>query len=446
MARISEAVVNSRQKGTYLKVHRSSFPPLNLWLIAAAVVFSCLVFIVNQWSAYYWYVAAGTGLAYLVAEQVHKFWRWWKLGRDAVFFDPLYFVSIAGGQLQAFPLSHFNDTDIILAMDGKHYLARFHFQEASIIVPCVSSNDQKTLHFQNLLQQYSGIVKQSAVHQAPIQQFPQTWAEKIACRRVSMISAAFGLVLLWFIIPISIDRNQYLSASGKNTATAYRTYLAEPRNLRYRETARTDIRRLYDLSIKKYRGSSTGSEGANAFAQLVEYLRDKNLYTVRMLFYPQSKLIDLPPSSQYHIISVTPSFSKEKNEARQDQVISTVKTSLGQMFPTDILAIGGEELVDLPSLEVYYTYRNKSESIYYPEKEQYLPKTSRTWYYGIEIDWWFKISLPTQSEPLYVFNLVSQPAQQFQSESFTADAVYANMASSAFNDFQTEFYRQFFGR
>ncbi|MDD8018101.1 MAG: hypothetical protein PHP42_06985, partial [Bacteroidota bacterium] len=103
-----------------------------------------------------------------------------------------------------------------------------------------------------------------------------------------------------------------------------------------------------------------------------------------------------------------------------------------------------EESAELPSLEVYYTYQNNLKSIYYPVKEEHLPERSRTWYYGIEVDWWFRISLPNQSESLYEFNLISHPAQQFNSESFTADVVYSNMALSAFNDFQTEFYKRFF--
>jgi hypothetical protein len=441
--RVSAAVMDSRQRGTYLAVHRSGLPPFNLWIIGAGILFGLLLSVANQWSVYYWYVAIGTFLVYFIVKQFQKLWRWWRFGKDAVFFDPLYFISISGDELQALPLSHFTDTDIIPAMSGKHYLARFHFQETSILIPCFSQHDENVLRFQDNLKQYYDAVKQAAVDQGTLQMPPQSMAERIARRRTPLISAAFALLIFWFVIPNVIDRNQYLAAKEKNTATAYRTYLAEPRNLSYREVARTDIRRLYDLAIQKYRITASGSAGADAFAQVVEFLRDKNLYTVQILFYPESELFDLPPSTRYRIIPVTASFSPEKNQARQDQVISTVKASLGQIFPTDILTIASEESAELPRLEVYYTYRNNPERIYYPVKEEHLPERSRTWYYGIEIDWWFRISLPTRSDPIYSFNLVSQPAHLFESESFEADAVYTNMALSAFNDFRAEFHKQF---
>lgn len=443
MARLLEAIANARQQGTYLAVHRSNLPPFNLWLIGAGILFVLLALIANEWLAYYWYVGAGTCLAYSLARQFQKWWRWRRLGKDAVFFDPLYFISIIGGGLEVLPLSHFNEADISLAAGGSHYIARFYFRESFILVPCFSKNDESTLRFQSALRQHCSVMRHSAVSQDSIQHIHHTLAEKIIARRAPLISAAFALILLWFILPITIDRNQYLFAKKKNTATAYREYLADLRNLKYREIARADIKNLYDLYIQKYQSRASASAGTNAFAQVVEFLRDKNLFTVRMLFFPRSELIDLPQSKEFHIIPVTPSFSPDKNQARQEGVISAVKASLGQMFPTDILTIASEESAELPRLEVYYTYRNNPKSIYYPVKEEHLPDRSRTWYYGIEVDWWFRISLPTQSDPIYDFNLVSRPAQQFNSESSMADAVYTNMALSAFNDFETEFHKQF---
>jgi len=412
-------------------------------LVVIAILFLALLTIADQWTTYYWYTAFGTVVTYFLARQFQKWWRWRKLGKDSLFFDPGYFVSIDTDEIQVLPLSRFITADIIESTTGAYFLARFHFRDQSITIPCQSSSDNAIIRFQNILTQYCNQLKHSDVGPKDVHDFVDNLSTKILSRRSAFISATFALLILWFIIPMIIDRNQYLHAQEANTATAYRKYLSEPHNLRYRETARNDIKYLYNQSIEKYRSMAQNSVGANAFAQVLEYLRDRNLYTVRMTFFPESKLVNVPLPDEYRIIPVTPSFSSNKNEARQVQVINTVRASMEQLFPADILTIASDDLKELPTLEVYYSYRNNPETLYYPVKDEHLPEKFRTWYYGIEIDWWFAVSIPIEVEPIYTFTLTSRPAPKFESESYEADVVYSNMALSAFNDFKREFYKHF---
>ena len=152
-------------------------------------------------------------------------------------------------------------------------------------------------------------------------------------------------------------------------------------------------------------------EGADAFKELLEYLRDRNLYSIDIIFSPLSELVN-SSDNKYNIKPITPSFSPEKNAIRHNQVINAVKSSLGKIFPTDIMTVSSEKSVgELPRFEITYSYKNNPESIYYPVEQKSLKPEKRTWFYGIVIEWSFEISLKTKPNPIYSFKLLSQPSE-----------------------------------
>ncbi|MDD8018100.1 MAG: hypothetical protein PHP42_06980, partial [Bacteroidota bacterium] len=304
MIRLLETIYETKQRGTYLPAFRQEIPTPNLWLIGAGLISVLIAFQANSYVGYEYYIIVGSWLLYSIVREFQKLFNWRRFGKDAVFFDPLYFISIKGKELQILPLSQYIESDIILSPDNKMHLARFHFRGITVLQPCASNVDNSTLQFQTVISQYCNSARDSFQNQEPIHLFSQTFADKLSSKRIPLIITLFALVVLWFLVPTIIDRNQYKVAKAKNTATAYRMYLSEPRNIRYRESARVDIRALYDIYINKYKANALSSTGANAFAQVVEYLRDKNLYTVKMIFYPESKLVDLPSSDGYQIIPV----------------------------------------------------------------------------------------------------------------------------------------------
>ncbi len=98
-----------------------------------------------------------------------------------------------------------------------------------------------------------------------------------------------------------------------------------------------------------------------------------------------------------------------------------------------------------PKYEINYSYKNNEDGrLYYSESQETFPENRRDYYYGITIDWYFKIYLPKQPEPLFYFNLQSNPAIRFSANTKESTSVYSNMVYSAFKDLETEFSKQFF--
>ena len=443
--RLQELVKNSRQQGTFLPAYIQNAPIPNMWLIGFCIIFILFIILGHSWSLLYWFVISGPLLAYLIFRQLQCFLYWNKLGKDSVFFDNQYFISIQNKTLHFIPLTEYNYTDIVLAGNEKYYIIRFHFDSISLLQPCKSKYSKRTLQFQNLLQQYTTKLKQSTSQINYNTDIKHSFFDKIMFRKNALIFSLFIANVLWFALPSIIDKNDFNYAKGINTATSYRTYLSEIKNVKYRDEARNQIHKIYNRYITNYRNTLYNSSlGAEAFVETLEYLRDKNIYNVYLQFSSLSFLYDVYSDDHvYNVIPITQSFTEEKNASRETDVFKTIQASFGKIFPVDIFIITSTENNMIPKFEVYYVYKNNVESLYYRVEEANLPDNKKTWYYGIEVEWWFRIILPHSEDAIYEFSLKSVPANQFSSESFNPDAVYTNMAISAFNDFKDEFYKQF---
>lgn len=439
-----ELIKNARKNGTFLSAHIQNAPIPNFWLLGSFLIFILFVVFVNSWSLFYWLLFSGPFLSYFIFRQLECFWYWKKLGKDSVFFDNQFFISIQNKTIYFVPLSEFKYSDIVLSGNEQHYLIRFHFNSISLLQPC-KKNSATVLQFQNLLQNYTVALKQMDIRINYIPNIKHSFADKLLFKKNAILFSFIIGVILWFALPSIIDSNAFNYAKGINTATSFRDYLAQTKNVRFRDEARSQINRIYNQYIAKYRNSLYySSVGAEAFITILEYLRDKNLYNVSLHFISVSQLKDIYENNhQYNIIPIAGSFTKNKNASRENEVYNTIKSTLGSIFPSDIFNLTRTDNNLIPKFEVYYIYKNKNESLYYRAAEEDLPDNKKTWYYGIEIEWRFRIFLPTHESAIYEFSLKSEPANQFSSETFNPDEVYTNMAISAFNDFKDEFYKQF---
>jgi hypothetical protein len=267
---------------------------------------------------------------------------------------------------------------------------------------------------------------------------------RIVSRMPEFLALGVSTAAMLIAVPAVIDANQFQKAERMNTATAYRVYLQVDENTRHRAAARSRLAALYNHEIAAYLARSGLASGASGFVEMLQYMRDHDVYAVPLTFESKSQVIDLPEPG-YRIISVAPHFTPERNRAREEAVVSGVRKTISTLFPADILQIA-EQSAAGPRIAVTYTYANKLGSLYYFTREETLPKSQRTWFYGIEIDWVLSLYIPTQTAPLHRFDLTSEPATTITIiGSSTAENVYNLMAESAFADFNRTFRTAFFG-
>lgn len=440
---ILDVISVAKQKGNFLQASKIFSVNPSIPLILLGIFYSILLFLNAQWRYLWIFIAIGCILAYFITREFQKLSRLKKLGHNCAFFDQFYFYFVKEIEINIIRLTEYKFSDIVLSPDKKDYIVRFHFNDNTFPQFCSSHNDPNVITFQNNLTAYSNALKQPAENLS-IPRLPSiTLNDKINSNRYPIIISTISVLILFLLTPKLIDFNQFSNAKEINTATSYRIYLRETKNIRYREISRSKIKELYGKYIQDYSQLAVNSVGSKAFQKVLEYLRDKDLYSVRLIFTSASHISN-EHLDGYKLIPITPSFSKEKNSLREDEVFSAIKSSFGKVFPSDIVTLNYENLEDIPILQVHYEYKNKEGSMYYSEQEEYLQDKSRTYYYGINIDWHFQLFIPSQKDPVYEFNLTSEPAPQFNSDLEIPDAIYNSMATSAFYDFVNEFNTTFF--
>lgn len=269
--------------------------------------------------------------------------------------------------------------------------------------------------------------------------------------RTEAIAGAAAAVVLIFAMPIILDFNAFRYAAKEGTATAYRGYLKEPANLRHREEARRAVATLYDRQIERYLSSGNGLAGAEAFAAMLRYLRDKDLVEVPVTFESESAVRNLTLSGRGHLVSVEPSFAPYRNRERERAVVKRIKDTVGRIFPADIITVDAWRDQEGPRIAVWYRYANLPGSFYYRTSQKALDPSDQTLYHGIEILWKVSLYLPDSTTPVHTFALRSEPAPNFSvrsagsSEAALAGAVYERMVETAFDDFVRRFNADFLG-
>ena len=444
VSRLNINIQRARVAGAYLQLDSggAKYYGLSVTVVLLFIVSFVSILHADNWGEYSLLVLLGTLSAFLFAREIKVLWVRFRLGKKSIMFDEFYFFSIEGRAIRTIPLRDFRSSDITM-FPGQGARLNFHFAGQNIMLKLGDEDEDALQSFQVALNAYTASSNQQ-LQAYPYGDLPSfSFLRIIWFQRTVLYIASFAALVLWFAIPRIIDSSQYQVAIQQNTASAFRHYLTESRNVFHREEAHRTIRGLYDTEISKYRELAKASRGAGSLVSVLEYLRDLDEYHVEMSFVSSSELTDLEDRGILRILPVTPSFTYEKNSARERQVIEVVTASMERVFPTDILSISSGSTSIVPRIRVYYTYRNNPESLYYPRTERNLPERARTYYYGIQIDWVLRIFLPNRPEPIYEFMIRSQPAEVFQSETLSTDVVYTSMAGSAFLDFQNEFRRQF---
>lgn len=255
----------------------------------------------------------------------------------------------------------------------------------------------------------------------------------------------FAMIFL-FGLTYFVDWNSFRTAKKIDTATSLRNYLNYEKNNLYRDEAKSLIIEKYNTSIHNYKSQNNKSINIAPFIEILEYLRDNEIFTLIIYFQNDNQIKDLSYKYDVSVVSAVNSFTNDKITERESELIYTLNKTLGSSFPSDIIKIDYDlELENHPRIELRYTIKNSENgSLYYPVEQEYYNDSERTYYYGLTIDWDFKLFLPTQGNPIYEFSLKSNPAAQFTSENNSSDNVYTNMVYSAFNDFEKEFRKYFF--
>jgi len=429
---------DSLMKNLYFESSYTKKPNINRILIIVFVILLIYLFTTTYWSRLYPLTFLVSIISYFIFQDIQTYLRWKKLGKDGIFIDENYFFYLKKDNLIILPLSEFINSEIISSSKSSFYTC-FNFINDKIKVACLIDDDEFN-KFQNAISLNSKFSKSNSNSFLLLNQ--KKIFKKIPINSSSLLFALIIVFFIQFTIPIIIDKNNYQKAKKINTATSYRNYLKESKNLNYRDIVKDEIKYLYNKHIDYYLNLSSSSTGSDVFKILLEYLRDNDIYTVQIIFTPKSNINDIC-SDRFKIIPITPSFSDEENQKRQNSSIKTLQSTLGKIFPTDIIDFSNLSTTDLslPRFVINYTYTNDPNSLYYSKKEENLSEELRTYYYGITIVWDIKLFIDNSSIPIYNFELLSNPAQEFSS--YNVDDVYSNMAISAFNDFKREFSNHF---
>ncbi len=442
------------------------------YIVAAAAVAVYVVFLWNtaRWDTFSVLVAAGVLVAYFVTWAVERAIWHFRIGREFVMCNPMFFIAVGASGVFAAPLWKLTDCKPAKTEQGVEL--RFYFGKDYISIPFSTHEQEQVATFASYLLAFKDhnlellrekpLAKRLASGDwsewgnadvfpdiAPAVKFGDQTAETnvlttfFGSRARRLIVAGVAVPLLFLLVARIIDYNAFRAAKDDGTATAYRTYLADEHNVLYRERARAATKALYDKHIQEYSASAGHLRGVSAFVEVLRYLRERDLYEIPVAFERRSNVRNLRTPGMSRIIPIEPSFTVDKNRDREEQVISRIKQTLGRFFPADIATAEPWERQEGPKVVVAYTYSNKPNSFYYPESEQFLPEGQRTWYYGIEIDWRLAVYVPGRTPPVYTFHLRSEPAPHFTTTSVGADAVYDKMALTAFDDFVGEFNRHF---
>ena len=440
--KIKSILENAKTNGTYLKSSNPLFPKISYLIFLLFTFFLLSLYIISSWMFLSYFLIASSLVIFFFIREIQVIFNWIYLGRDSVFFDSNYFVCINNSELTLFQLKNFVTSERFLYR--KKVLASFSFQNSDKALIYSNHEDKDYLNFVNSLKLYAKQV--SDFNKYDIEKYfrRKIFVKHFSNQKYTFILSAFILLILYFTVPILIDNNQFENAKNINTPSSFREYLSEKKNVLFRDEARVRIKSIYNQQIDKYIGKYRNLEGSSVFKEVLEYLRDRDFYYVQVEFNSKSNLEDIS-NRQLNIMSILPSFTHEKNLLRQKDALAAINSSLGKIFPTDIITFSDSVLQQqLPKIEIFYTYENNPDKLYFPTEQRGFSQDDKTYYYGLKIFWNFKLLLPTQKEPIFEFNLISEPLNIFTSKTLTSDDIYAGMANSAFKDFISEFDTKFY--
>lgn len=433
-------------------------------VLLAIPIYWFLFYFVLSWNEEIYLYAIAFLVSLLVGDLVDFIYAIRNIQYQFIAYDKLIVIRTERNIIEYFPIYELKQVDFE-KLDAEYFNVKLTFPNGTIQWPQFISEQDKARLFSNSLIELSNQIKKEKntknlsdlINQKEFSelekqsyQFITSLDSEIRNKRNEKLSyiqrnlITIPSVIVFFVIqiiaiPYLIDFIAFKHSEEKNTASAYRNYLSNPRNKLYRREAEKGIHVIYTEIIDKLTINNEDYEKA-AMIKTLEYLRDNNIYSVNLRFNFSSRVKDISRRGVL-VISAENSFTRDKNDERENALIKNINSSIGKIFPTDIISFDKSITGEVPYIEINYTYLNsKDNSLYYPVSQESLPDNSRTYYYGISVSWDFKWYIPTDTDPIAYFKLISNPALQFSTESLSSnDVVYSNMIYTAFNEMASEF-------
>jgi hypothetical protein len=283
------------------------------------------------------------------------------------------------------------------------------------------------------------------------------WQPILTFAAAAMVTAGvmFGVILLNTDFD---DRKSWDLAQTVNRASSYRNYLQGHPQGRFRSDAQAKLQTLYNEAEQKYEASLNKDfdpKAADAVLQVLRYAKQTQNYRVKVNFERRN---EIPPDiveklkEEYevkHIIEIGDSFSDEKMQQREGNLLTVIADAFRQVIPDDILEITGDCSAECVTFLVKYKIR--SDSIYYDTLQKDVPENDRVYKPGIFFDWDFGVQIPNQPQ-IYSFTLESDPAADIfydrnpnldytkgdfvETAKADRENVYNSMVTSAFDNFK----------
>jgi hypothetical protein len=409
----------------------------------------------------------GSSLA--VAFGILGLWRWNKFPvKGAIFLTPLYFIKCRFDDIWYWGLWQISDVQPINHYRNgsyTHTTVTFIFDEGK---ESVSLNNQNSLnHLFDCLKTWNAQTHEAFMsgdweYFAQHDDFFDTHGQLADNRTSPAISGKAWSIGLLIALTCGLaitaianysngyfdDKKSWDDAAVNNKVSAYRKYIENHPSGRWALDANKRIQQQYEASSLNYQASRSLGFDENASAAIVgilNYAKQTQQYRVRVAFERHNEIpknIEDQLRRQFevtNVLSIGDSFSDQRMQWREQQILSSVTSAFKSVIPEDILEFadsGGAE----QSVAFIINYKVKSgKSLYFRDTDSQIDPYSRPYYPGIYLSWDFEIRVPSQQG--YRFTLESKPASQIQyaySYGSETATVYDRMAESAFDDFRHE--------
>ncbi len=261
---------------------------------------------------------------------------------------------------------------------------------------------------------------------------------------------------------VLMPKAAFNEAKAKGTVSAARDFLKSYPKAGYQKKARKHISKLYDNAYKEFKKqASTQNKALLPFMkEMLDYLEEHGTPDVAVRFRSPDEgalaEIDKTILGKGDVAPVSPYFTRERNERREEIIAVSLQRGFQSVFPEDILRLEkGEGLgktsgkkVGEPTIEVRYKIL-PSEHIYKSDKNDRS-------FVGILVNFDVSMRIPKHKETLD-FDLDVEPPERF-TVSYSASSflgpldaggpsdgqVYDVMAALAFEQLSTKMRTVFF--
>lgn len=431
---------DSSKKGFYLESEKKRFLIPNKIIIIISISYLVLISINSNWNYLNLYLFLFPIIFIPLISEFNSILKIKKLGEPSTFIynTDIYFVEKFN--IYTFKVNEIKEIDIIYSDLDKIHKVRFHFFNEIYLFPIKKENPRLKKFLSDLQELNNGPLNEINERIQKQNKFKKIFDK----HKINLLITSNLFFIFLIVQPKIIDYNSFKIARKENTISSYRNYLNEEKNINHRDEAKTQIKSIYNKFIGNYKENYETKESTTALIKTLEFLRDNNKNTIRFEFRGNNQLTDITYNG-IEIISIEKNVNKSKNYNREKKVIDILKLNLSNIFPSDLIEINNDKSEQSsPKFIVNYTLQTNPEQLYSKKEDATLPIKEKKYYYGIKANWNFNIYLKKQKDPIYSFQLDSEPFSIFSSETLSAENIYENMIESAFLDLSNKFDSLFF--